>query len=61
MNKTLVTILLFMGLLLFITSPFAALAGLMLILLVGALFSTIATLVRALVKGDTKDSPSSSL
>ena len=61
MNKTLVQILLFMGLLLFITSPFAALAGLMLILLVGALFSTIATLVKTLVKGDTKDSPSSSL
>ena len=58
MNKTLVTILLFMGLLLFLTSPFAALASLMLILLVGALFSTISTVVQALVKGDTTPSGS---
>lgn len=56
MNKTLVTILLFMGLLLFLTSPFAALAALMLILLVGALFSTISTVVRTLIKGDTTPS-----
>lgn len=54
MNKALVTILLFAGLLLFLVSPFAALASLMLVLLVGALFSTISTLVQVIVRGDTK-------
>jgi hypothetical protein len=53
MNKTLMTILLFAGLVLFIISPFAGLASLMLVLLVAALFSTILTLVQTLVKGDT--------
>lgn len=58
MNKTLLTILLFMGLLLFLTSPFAALASLMLVLLVGSLFWTISTLVQTIIRGDTKsDSP----
>lgn len=58
MNKTLLTILLFIGLLLFLTSPFAALASLMLVLLVGSLFWTISTLVQTIIKGDTNsDSP----
>ena len=58
MNKTLLTILLFIGLLLFLTSPFAALASLMLVLLIGALFWTISTLVQTIIKGDTNsDSP----
>lgn len=53
MNKPLLTILLFIGLLLFIISPFAALASLMLVLLVAGLFTTIWTLVRTFVSGDT--------
>ena len=58
MNKSLLTILLFIGLLLFLTSPFAALASLMLVLLVGSLFWTISTLVQTIIKGDTnRDSP----
>ncbi len=58
MNKSLLTILLFIGLLLFLTSPFAALASLMLVLLVGSLFWTISTLVQTIIKGDTNsDSP----
>lgn len=54
MNKALVAILLFIGLLLFITSPFAALASLMLVLLVAGLFTTLWTVVRVIVNGDTK-------
>jgi len=54
MNKTLVTILLFAGLVLFIISPFAGLASLMLVLLVAALFSTLSTVVQILIGGDTK-------
>lgn len=54
MNKTLVTILLFAGLILFILSPFAGLASLMLVVLVAALFSTISTLVQILISGGTK-------
>lgn len=54
MNKALVSILLFIGLLLFITSPFAALASLMLVLLVAGLFTTLWTVVRVIVSGDTK-------
>jgi len=43
---------------LFLTSPFAALASLMLVLLVGSLFWTISTLVQTIIRGDTKsDSP----
>ncbi len=59
MHKALVTILLFGGLLLFITSPFAALASLMLFLLGAAFLETIWTLVQVVVGGsDTKsDAP----
>ncbi|MBW4641287.1 MAG: hypothetical protein KME05_24345 [Gloeocapsa sp. UFS-A4-WI-NPMV-4B04] len=58
MNKTLITILLFVGLVLSIISPFAGLASLMLVILVAALFSTISTLVQTLISGDMKrDAP----
>ncbi len=60
MNKTLVTILLFAGLILFITSPFAGLASLMLVLLVSAFLWTSWTIIQILASGsDTKsDVPS---
>lgn len=54
MNKTLVIILMSMGLVLFILAPFAGLASLMLVLVVAAFFSTISTLVQILINGDTK-------
>ena len=55
MNKTLVTVLLFAGLILFIISPFAGLASLMLVLLVSAFLWTFWTVVQTLVRGsDTK-------
>lgn len=54
MNKTLVTILMSTGLVLFILAPFAGLASLILVLLVAAFFSTISTLVQILINGDTK-------
>ena len=54
MSKALVTILLFGGLLLFITSPFAALASLMLFLLGAAFLETVWTVVQAVVGGGPK-------
>lgn len=58
MNKALLAILLFAGLLLLITSPFATFAGLMILVLVAALFSTVWTVVQVLADGGTKrDSP----
>jgi hypothetical protein len=58
MSKALVTILMFGGLLLFITSPFAAFASLMLFLLVAAFLWTVWTVVQAVAGGgDIKDLP----
>ncbi|MEH1959538.1 MAG: hypothetical protein V7L05_06580 [Nostoc sp.] len=53
MNKTLITILMFALLLLFIISPFAALAGLMLVVLVSAFFFLVGNLFQAIIGGDT--------
>ncbi|MEH2195527.1 MAG: hypothetical protein V7K98_23205 [Nostoc sp.] len=53
MNKTLLTILMFALLLLFIISPFAALASLMLILLVSAFLSLLGNLFQVIIGGDT--------
>ncbi|MBE8985832.1 hypothetical protein [Nostoc sp. LEGE 12450] len=53
MNKTLLTIFMFALLLLFIISPFAALASLMLIVLVSAFFSLLGNLFQAIIGGDT--------
>ncbi|MDF5739752.1 MULTISPECIES: hypothetical protein [unclassified Nostoc] len=53
MNKTLLTILMFALLLLFIISPFAALASLMLVVLVSAFLSLVANLFQAIIGGDT--------
>ncbi|MHC5615028.1 MAG: hypothetical protein ACYTXA_29625 [Nostoc sp.] len=53
MNKTLLTILMFALLLLFIMSPFAALASLMLLVLVSAFFSLLANLFQPIIGGDT--------
>lgn len=55
MNKALIAILLFAGLLLFITSPFAGLASLMLVLLVAGFFWTLWTVVRAFFVGSDAD------
>lgn len=52
MNKTLLMILMFALLLLFIISPFAALASLMLLVLVSAFFSLLGNLFQAII-GDT--------
>jgi hypothetical protein len=52
MNKTLITILMFSLLLLFIISPFAALASLMLLVLVSAFFSLLGNLFQAIIGGD---------
>ncbi|MBV8884606.1 MAG: hypothetical protein JO235_11505 [Chroococcidiopsidaceae cyanobacterium CP_BM_RX_35] len=61
MNKVLVTVLLFAGLLLFFTSPFSALASLLVLYLLAAAFLwTFWTVVQAIIGGssDTKnDSP----
>ena len=52
MDKALVTILLFAGLLLFFTSPFSALASLLVLFLLGAAFLwTFWTVVQALLGG----------
>ncbi|MEH2076339.1 MAG: hypothetical protein V7K57_18405 [Nostoc sp.] len=53
MNKTLVTILMFALLILFIISPFAALASLMLIVLVSAFLSLLGNLFQVIIGGDT--------
>lgn len=60
MNKALVTILLFVGLLLFFTSPFSALASLLVLFLLGAAFLwTLWTVVGVLLggSGTKSDSP----
>jgi hypothetical protein len=54
MNKALIAIFLFVELLLLITSPLAALASLMFIVLISAGFWTVWTVVQAFVNGDSK-------
>ncbi|MEH1939570.1 MAG: hypothetical protein V7L01_05020 [Nostoc sp.] len=53
MNKTLLTILMLALLILFIISPFAGLASLMLIVLVSAFFSLLGNLFQVIIGGDT--------
>ncbi|MGJ5633675.1 hypothetical protein [Nostoc sp. CALU 1950] len=53
MNKTLLKILMFGLLILFILSPFAALASLMLVLLVAAFFFLLGDVLQAIIGGDT--------
>ncbi|MEH2175648.1 MULTISPECIES: hypothetical protein [unclassified Nostoc] len=53
MNKTLLKILMFALLILFIISPFAALAGLMLVVLVAAFFFLLGDVFQAIIGGDT--------
>jgi hypothetical protein len=53
MNKTLLKILMFALLILFIISPFAALASLMLIVLVSAFLFLLGDVFHALLGGDT--------
>ncbi|WGV25169.1 hypothetical protein [Halotia branconii] len=52
MNQTILTILVFGLLLLFIVSPFAALAGLMIMLLIAAFFFFFANVFQAIIGGD---------
>ncbi|MDZ8185231.1 MAG: hypothetical protein RMX96_10305 [Nostoc sp. ChiSLP02] len=56
MNRTLLSILMFAFLLLFIISPFAALASLMLVLLVGAFLFLAGNIFQVIIGGnpDTK-------
>ena len=58
MNRTLLTILIFMFLLLSIISPFAILANLMLVLLVAAFLVSLGNVLQAIV-GNKTDSHSS--
>ncbi|MBD0263073.1 MAG: hypothetical protein ICV78_10210 [Tolypothrix sp. Co-bin9] len=51
MNKTLLSILIFAFLLLFIISPFAGLASLMLVLLVAAFFSLFGNIFQVIIGG----------
>ncbi|MEH1820481.1 MAG: hypothetical protein V7L31_15620 [Nostoc sp.] len=53
MNKTLLKLLIFGLLILFIVSPFAALASLMLIILFAAFFSLLGDVFQAIIGGDT--------
>ncbi len=53
MNRTVLTILIFVFLLLFIISPFAGLANLLLVLLFAALFFLISNLFQALIGSKT--------
>jgi hypothetical protein len=55
MNRTVISLLVFALLLMFIFSPFAAFAGLMLVLFVSGLFTFIVNIFKILV-GDTKSS-----
>ncbi|BAY75031.1 MAG: hypothetical protein RMY28_014815 [Nostoc sp. ChiSLP01] len=58
MNKTLLSILMFGLLLLFIVSPFAGLASLMFILLVAAFLSLAGNVFQAIIGGDTNPNKS---
>ncbi|MEH2124486.1 hypothetical protein [Nostoc sp.] len=53
MNKTLLKILMFGLLILFILSPFAALASLMLVVLIGAFLFLLGDVFQAIIGGDT--------
>ncbi|MEH1949794.1 MAG: hypothetical protein V7K77_23005 [Nostoc sp.] len=53
MNNTLLKILMFGLLILFILSPFAALTSLMLVVLVGAFFFLLGDVFQAIIGGDT--------
>jgi uncharacterized protein YhhL (DUF1145 family) len=53
MNKTLLSILIFAFLLLFIVSPFAGLASLMLVLLVGAFLSLVGNIFQVILGGNS--------
>ena len=57
MNKTLLSTLIFAFLILFIVSPFAGLASLMLVLLVGAFLSLFGNIFQAII-GSNSDSNS---
>jgi hypothetical protein len=57
MNNTLLSILIFGFLLLFIVSPFAGLAGLMLVLLVGAFFSLLGNIFQAIIGSKSDSQP----
>ncbi|MFN6499878.1 MAG: hypothetical protein RMX65_023200 [Nostoc sp. DedQUE01] len=52
MNRTVLTILMFTFLVLFITSPFAALASLMLVLLVGAFLFLLGNIFQTIISGN---------
>jgi ABC-type antimicrobial peptide transport system permease subunit len=58
MNKTLITTLLFVFLLLFIISPFASLASLMLLMLIAAFVFFVGNLVQAILGGKKADNNS---
>ncbi|MEH1852519.1 MAG: hypothetical protein V7L11_12720 [Nostoc sp.] len=53
MNKTLLKLLMFALLILFIISPFAALASLMLVILFAAFLSLLGEVFQAIIGGDT--------
>ncbi|MFN6481689.1 MULTISPECIES: hypothetical protein [unclassified Nostoc] len=53
MNKTLLNILMFALLILFIISPFAALASLMLVVVVSAFFFLLGDVFQTLIGGDS--------
>ncbi|MBN3960527.1 hypothetical protein [Nostoc sp. NMS8] len=53
MNKTLLKLLIFALLILFIISPFAALASLMLVILLAAFLSLLGEVLQAIIGGDT--------
>lgn len=53
MQRSLLAILLFLGLVLFVISPFAALANLMIVLLVAAFIWTISTIVQIFITGES--------
>jgi hypothetical protein len=59
MNQVLLSIIVFGLLLLFIFSPFAALAGLMLVMIVATLFYGLGNIFRAII-GSSKDADSKS-
>ena len=55
MNKPLISVIVFGFLLLLVLSPFAALSGLMLILLVAATYNIVINLFRAFIGGSKAD------
>ncbi|MBP5976213.1 hypothetical protein HW132_26655 [Brasilonema sp. CT11] len=59
MNKTLISILMFGFLLLFIISPFAGLASLMILLLLTAFFSLVSNIFQAIIGSSDTNSNSS--